>query len=408
MKKMMKKKIQAGGAQFKKVPKENTNKAYKRRSSYAPSFKENPYLSRRKGSSGFNKRPPFFKKPVSPFEERKIEHIRLALDSRHQVSEGNGFHLVRLRHCALPEMDFGEVDISTQVFSKYRMKTPFIVSGMTGGWKSSYEMNKMIASQCERRGWMMGTGSQRRQLSDPSSNKEWKQIKKAYPNLRLLGNIGLSQLIGTPLNRVRDLVYSIEATGLVVHCNSLQEALQMEGTPSFKGGIFALKELCEQSDFPIILKETGCGFSQDNLEELKDVKGLYGVDVSGYGGTHWGRIEGARVKDKNHPFFLASQTFKHWGNSTLDSLLWAKEIPQRGYKIWASGGIKNGLDAGKGLCLGANIIGFAKPIMDALVNKKLGQFMERVELELKIALFCMGRKNIKELRSRPPQMDIKN
>ena len=341
-----------------------------------------------------------FRGAVSPYAKRKMDHIKLALDSENSAREGNGFDLVRLQHCALPEMDFHEVDISGKVFSR-DMKTPFMVSGMTGGWPGAYEMNRIMAEHCEKRGWIMGTGSQRHQLTNPSSNREWIKIKKEHPELVLLGNIGLSQLIDTPLKEVFELVYSIEALGLVVHCNSLQEALQVEGTPHFKGGLSALKNLCKRADFPVIVKETGCGFSGDDLKALCSI-GLYAVDVSGYGGTHWGRIEGARIKDKKNSAFLASQTFKHWGNSTLESLLWAGKLKNRGYRVWASGGIRDGLSACKGLCLGADVIGFAKPVMEALLQKRLDQFMEQMELELRIALFCTGRTNLKELHAHPP------
>jgi isopentenyl-diphosphate delta-isomerase len=66
-------------------------------------------------------------------------------------------------------------------------------------------------------------------------------------------------------------VDSLQAQFLVVHCNPLQEAIQPEGTPQFKGGLAALQNLTSQLKVPVVLKETGCGFSSSNFIDLKDL-----------------------------------------------------------------------------------------------------------------------------------------
>ena len=137
------------------------------------------------------------------------------------------------------------------------------------------------------------------------------------------------------------------------------------------------------------LKETGCGFARGTLEKLKGT-GLAAVDISGLGGTHWGRIEGHRSsKDSIH--FRASQTFSSWGHSTVDSLYHANLI-QPDYEVWASGGVRSGLDAAKSIALGADAVGFAMPALQkALLGVEfLIDWMSKIEYELKIALFCSG------------------
>ena len=338
------------------------------------------------------------KKKASSFSLRKKNHIALSLDLENQAVGGSGFQFIQLEHRSLPEIDFSEVDISTSFFKK-KLKTPFIVTGMTGGWTGSFNINKCIAQVCAQRGWMMGVGSQRRQIFDPDSAKEWNKIREAFPDLVLMGNIGLSQLIQMSVSDVEKLVSSLSADAMVVHTNPLQEALQPEGTPQFKGGLKALKNLCDKLSVPVILKETGCGFSKSQLETLISI-GLFAVDISGYGGTHWGRIEGKRTSPKSKMYGV-SECFQDWGISTVDSIIYAKEI-KVDYEVWASGGIRSGCDSAKGLALGAHRIGIAKLVIEeALKGKKaLDTLMCRLEQELKIALFCCGCKNVTEVREK--------
>ena len=268
---------------------------------------------------------------------------------------------------------------------------------MTGGFQEAESINWNIAKVCEKRGWMMGVGSQRKQLHLPDAKKEWALIKKSFPNLCVFGNLGLSQLIRTSVEQVEELVDALGASAMVIHANALQECIQPEGTPHFKGGIQALSLLAQQLSVPVCLKETGCGFSYTTLKKIQNLE-LYAVDISGYGGTHWGRIEGNR----SHPEsvgYKASQTFSHWGNDTLSSLIVAQELKGAKWETWASGGLKNGLDAAKCFALGAKATGWASLILKyALKDEKaLDEQMSLLEHELKIALFCTGSQNIKEL-----------
>ena len=336
------------------------------------------------------------KKDFSDFSRRKKEHIALSLKKENSAQNGSGMDLVSLRHSALPEMDFSEVDISTTLFGQ-TLKTPFVVTGMTGGWKGASAINQRIARLAEKRGWVMGVGSQRKGLLSSVADREWDLISQNHPQLILLGNIGLSQLIQIEVSQVEDLVSSLKAKAMVVHTNPLQEALQVEGTPHFKGGLRALKALCKKLSVPVILKETGCGFSKSNLKAINNI-GLFAVDISGYGGTHWGRIEGDRAP-RGHFLKEVAHSFKDWGISTLDSLLFAKEI-KTDYKVWASGGLRNGLDFAKALALGADRVGLAQPIMESALKGDLAldKLMARLEYELKVALFCSACRNKQDLQ----------
>jgi isopentenyl-diphosphate delta-isomerase len=328
------------------------------------------------------------------FENRKADHLRLALSAQMEAQGGSGLDRIQLIHEALPEMNFSQVSLETK-FWRYKAASPLFLSSMTAGHKGGEALNHTLARVAGLRRWPMGLGSQRRELTDPNAKEEWKKLRKAAPDAFLLSNLGLAQLITTPLKQVLTLVESLEAGGIFIHANAMQEALQPEGTPEFKGGLKALEKLCRQSPVPVVLKETGCGFSSTTLRRLKST-GLAAVDVSGFGGTHWGRIEGGRAAESSLQH-AAALTYADWGISTAQSLLNAAKLS---LEIWGSGGIRSGLDAAKAIALGAQKVGFAKPALERALegDDSLEKWMELMEFELKVALFCTGSKDPQDLR----------
>lgn len=334
------------------------------------------------------------------FEQRKADHLRLALDSRVQAVGLNGLDRVHLIPEALPEMDFSDVQISTE-FQNAALSSPVFISSMTAGHQDGVAINTRLARLSSERGILMGVGSQRRELFDASASQEWKRIRQASPKALLLGNLGLSQIVHTPVMQIQKLVESMEALGLFIHLNPLQECLQPEGTPHFKNGLKAIEQLVRALPVPVIVKEVGCGFSSSSLKRLGDI-GVQFVDVSGFGGTHWGRIEGYRSRE-NEMLFQAAQTFAHWGDSTAQSLQNALESGVQ-YKLWASGGVRNGLEIAKLLAMGAEQVGLAQPFLQAAVAKNpeqaLNQKLDLLEYELKVAMFCTGVAKISDFKTK--------
>jgi len=352
----------------------------------------------------------------SQFEGRKRDHIRLSLDPSHQAIGQSGLDQFHLSHEALPDLDFDEIVLRSVCLGRYS-PTPFYVSGMTAGHSDAFEINRTLALSCAKRGWAMGVGSQRRQLEDSGAAAldQWVKLREEAPSLTLFANIGISQLPGLAIDRLRELVETINAQALAVHANPLQECIQTEGTPRFRGTFDALRRVCEELGRPVVLKETGCGISAPTLERLSEI-GLAAIDVSGLGGTHWGRIEGARARalaktdGASDPTLRAqvATTFENWGESTLSSVITGVQMfPPQGAnraitEIWASGGVRSGLDAAKLLALGARQVGYAKPAMEAALEGRdsVERWMELQEFELKTALFCTGSRSLDDLRAK--------
>lgn len=336
--------------------------------------------------------------PIPQFENRKRDHIELSLSAKNQAVGEGGFDRVELVHEALPDLDFEQIKIGSSSL-KLKTKTPFLISSMTAGHSKSGDLNALLARAAQEKGWRMGVGSQRRELGDLLAAAEWKQIRKAAPKVVLFGNLGLAQLIKTPAGEVERLVEGLEASAMIIHLNALQECMQPEGTPNFKGGLKALEALAKKLSVPVVVKETGCGFSRATLKRLRGL-GLGAVDISGLGGTHWGRIEGARNKD-GELRKTAAETFAHWGIATVDSLAQAIEL-KRDYEVWASGGVRTGLDAAKLLAMGADSVGFAMPILEAALKgeDELHKRMNTIEFELKTAMFCTGVGSLESLEQK--------
>lgn len=342
--------------------------------------------------------PPSTDKEIGQFEQRKADHIRLALASENEALGGSLFDHIQLIHEALPDINFSDIDLSTSVLGR-TVPAPFMVSAMTAGHANAGELNRRLAVACAKQGWWMGVGSQRRQLFDQEAKTEWIDIRKEAEGVCFVGNLGIAQAIESSVDQIEELIDSLGAVAMAVHLNGLQECLQSEGTPNFRGGLEKLSELAEKLSVPLIVKETGCGFSRQSLTKLMGRK-LGAVDVSGFGGTHWGRIEGARAAEKDWRR-EAGSVFSNWGISTVESLIAAAEL-DTDFEIWASGGIRSGLDAAISLALGAKMVGFAKPALVAALESDiaLNEWMKAKEFELKTAMFCTGMARIIDLQKR--------
>lgn len=332
------------------------------------------------------------------FEQRKRDHINLALMQNNQTSNLNKLDNINLQHDALPDLNFADINIQSSRFGK-PVINPFLVSSMTAGHKDSKNINKNLMHAAAENSWAMGVGSQRRELTDKDACQEWHILRKKYPDICLFANLGIAQVITTNHTDIIRLIDALSANALIVHCNPLQECIQPEGTPNFKGAWQALEDLVIKIPLPIIVKETGCGFSASTVKRLFDI-GIAVVDVSGVGGTHWGRIESHRAEnDSVHQ--RAGITFRDWGIDTVSSLRFAKKL-NKNFEIWGSGGVRHGLDAAKLIALGASTVGFAKPLLKSALEspEKVSADMQAIEYELKVAMFCTGSKFLPDLKEK--------
>ena len=180
----------------------------------------------------------------------------------------------------------------------------------------------------------------------------------------------------------------IQADALIFHFNPLQEAVQDAGDTNFAGLSKKIEEICKKLEVPVIAKEVGWGISERTAKLLADC-GVSAIDVAGAGGTSWSQVEMHRAPDEVTRELAA--TFVGWGIPTAESILNVKKAAPH-LTIFASGGIKDGLDIAKCIALGATLGGMAGQFLKAaaISTKSAVQMMKLTKRQIEVTMFATG------------------
>ena len=323
--------------------------------------------------------------------ERKAEHLRIAAGDGVVHASGTGLERVRLRHRALPERDLADVQLQTVLLGRI-LEAPLIVSAMTGGTPEAEAVNAALTRAAARHGIGLVLGSGRRLLDDPETLATYRPDLGERPPL-LLANLGAAQLRDPdgPL-RAREVVDLLDADGLAIHLNPLQEAVQPEGEPRFSGVLAGIRAAVEAlGGRPVVVKEVGFGLDFADVAALRDA-GVAAIDVAGSGGTNWALIEGHRDAQAG----AVAAAFADWGVPTVDAVVDARaaapELP-----VIASGGVRDGVEAAKCLALGAAAVGVARPLLVAAQDGRAEAAVGAIVDQLRIATWLTGAAHSAEL-----------
>src|SRR6266542_5459665 len=326
---------------------------------------------------------------------RKLDHVRIVLDED-VAAKGvyTGFSAYRLPHEAVPELDLAEIDLTTSFLGK-PMRAPLLISSMTGGAHDVAQINLVLAQAAQALGLAMGVGSQRSAIRDKQLAYTY-QVRRVAPDIPLLANLGAVQLkYGYGIDQCRRAVEMIEADALIFHFNPLQEAVQDAGDTNFAGLAKKIEEVCKKIEVPVIAKEVGWGISERTAKLLADC-GVSAIDVAGAGGTSWSQVEMYRAPDEFTRELAA--TFVGWGIPTVESILNVKKAAPE-MTVFASGGIKDGLDIAKCIALGATLGGMAGQFLKAaaISTKSAVQMMKLTKKQIEVTMFACGAKETREL-----------
>lgn len=332
-------------------------------------------------------------------ESRKVDHIRINLEKDVQFPNlTTGLEHYRFIHNALPELDLSAVDTSVTVFDK-KLASPLFISSMTGGTGLAKKINENLALAAQKYNIAMGLGSQRAAVEDSLLADSY-TIRNIAPDILLFANIGAVQFnYGYGVEQCRRAVDMVDADALILHLNVLQEAVQPEGDTDFRDLIKKIETVIRSIDVPVIIKEVGWGFSEETARILQDI-GVSAIDVAGAGGTSWSIVEYYRAPTQFHAKVAAA--FSDWGIPTADAIkncvMGAPNLP-----VFASGGLRDGVDIAKSIALGATLAGIAGPFLHVANEsvEAVEEFIEITHKQLEVAMLCCGIQNITDLQHTP-------
>ncbi|MBL8063125.1 MAG: type 2 isopentenyl-diphosphate Delta-isomerase [Anaerolineales bacterium] len=332
---------------------------------------------------------------VAPIDQRKADHIKINLEQDVRSTLTTGLENYHFIHEALPELDLNRLDTSLSLFGK-PLASPILVSSMTGGTSEAETINLRLAEAAQSCGVAMGVGSQRAAIEHPEQARTF-QVRRVAPDILLFANLGAVQFnYGYGIDQCRKAVDMIQADALYLHLNPLQEAVQDAGDTNWIGIAKKIEEVCKKLEVPVIAKEVGWGVSEKTAKLLADC-GVQAIDVAGAGGTSWSQVEMHRAPDEFTRQLAA--TFVGWGIPTSDSILNVKKaVPDM--TIFASGGIKDGLDIAKCIALGATLGGMAGNFLKAaaISTEQAVEMMKLTKRQIEVTMFAAGADKLESLK----------
>ncbi|MFM7775281.1 MAG: type 2 isopentenyl-diphosphate Delta-isomerase [Candidatus Kapaibacterium sp.] len=329
---------------------------------------------------------------------RKEAHVRIVVEEDVTFrTKTTGLESFELEVDALPEIDADDVDCSVP-FLSHRLRLPLMVTGMTGGYADAVRINGALARACNAFGVAMGLGSQRQALRSTEHHESFMVARREAPDVPLLANMGAVEVAGPDgpglAERIVDLVH---ADALAIHLNALQELLQPEGSPSFRGVLAGIESCVRRLPVPVVVKEVGAGISASVARRLLDV-GVRHIDIAGAGGTSWAGVELRRA---------GTPHLEHLWDAGIPTARCVEEVcamksDATDFTCIASGGISSGFDVAKVLALGADIAGAARPFLLALETggeESLHRLFAQWKQQLRASMFIAGAIDVVSLRS---------
>lgn len=274
-------------------------------------------------------------------EERKKDHIQLALNSQTTKDKID----TRFYYEPCLSGNTPDYNLLKKQFLGTEFNAPMWISSMTGGTKMAATINQNLAKICNKYGLGMGLGSCRRLLYDDTYFSDFDQ-RKTIGDRPLYANLGIAQVeqlldVGA-YEKINELLKKLQADGLIIHINPLQEYMQPEGDRYQQSPIMTIEKLISKVNTKCIVKEVGHGMGPQSIAALMKLP-LEAIEFAAFGGTNFSVIELGRNQD------LASQAKSHLslvGHTVDDMIRFVNEaLPTSTCKeVIISGGISNYLD----------------------------------------------------------------
>lgn len=277
--------------------------------------------------------------------ERKQDHIQLAFQSQVETAfldKRFSYEPILSAHPTKPLTSF--------TFLGKQLQTPVWVSSMTGGTEKAYHINANLARACNTFGMGMGLGSCRALLESDERLKDFDFRKIIGDDLPFYANIGIAQLElllkDKELFKVDILIDKLQADGIIIHVNPLQEWLQPEGDKITEAPLSTIQQFLDKTKQRVIIKEVGQGFGKESLRALLKLP-VEAIEFAAHGGTNFSKLELLRSDEKKLGTYKAIAQI---GHSAEEMVTFVNELrDELGDLVLCkqfiiSGGIKNFLD----------------------------------------------------------------
>ncbi len=276
---------------------------------------------------------------------RKKAHIDLAFQSQvSQIQTDTRFYYEPVLAAHPTEINFPTSFVGRQ------LNAPLWVSSMTGGTEMAGTINRNLARACQKFGMGMGLGSCRIVLDSDEYLPDFALRELIGNAMPFYANLGIAQveelLAQGRVDKITELVKKLDADGLIIHINPMQEWLQPEGDKIQHPPIDTIKRVLDALDIKLIVKEVGQGMGPKSLEALFALP-LQAIEFAALGGTNFAKLELIRGTDSDNNLY---GELAYIGHTAQEMSGFANQVLQKlGNKalckqIILSGGVKNFLD----------------------------------------------------------------
>jgi len=281
---------------------------------------------------------------IPDISERKSDHINLALHSQTLVHESDHRFYYEPMISGFPEIHSKQIP-----FAGKKLNVPLWVSSMTGGHHLSGTINRNLAMACKEFGMGMGLGSCRMLLEGDTYFSDFNVRSIIGDDFPLFANLGIAQieemLEKNETDKIRRLIDRLEADGLIIHVNPLQEWVQPEGNVIHYPPVETIEKLLNKIDFQIIVKEVGQGYGPQSIRRLLQLP-LAAIEFGAFGGTNFSKIELHRssltTKELHQPFVNIGVSAEEMVDLANDMILDGEKFACN--QLIISGGIRSYLD----------------------------------------------------------------
>lgn len=275
--------------------------------------------------------------------ERKKDHIELAFQS--QITQLDSRFYYEPLLTPHPSDEWSAFDFLGKKFNY-----PIWISSMTGGTALAKVINHNLARACGEYGLGMGLGSCRSLLYSDETLPDFDVRKLIGDKQPLYANLGIGQLeeliVRNKILLINELIQKLQADGLIIHVNPMQEWLQPEGDRFKYSPLQTIETIIEKTNIKLIVKEVGQGFGYESLKKLFQLP-IEAIDFAAAGGTNFAKLELLRSDAAKQEIF---NVFAHVGHNATEMVEMSNLIMQElGDKVKCkqviiSGGVQNFLD----------------------------------------------------------------